>query len=580
MDDKPTISAINAIQDFHSARQKATLSEIVARLKGESIELLSFDEVRQKLKAQVQPKRVLKEIPIDAIVGSVNRYQDFSRGFLPGRNVDEERWTNVELATYGMVGLDPIEAYQIDQVYFVSDGNHRVSVARQLGSTQIQAYVTAVHSRVPLTPDILPQDLILKSEYADFLDHTNLDQVRPGSDLTVTEPGQYPVIEEHISVHRYFMGIEHNHDIPYPDAVADWYDKVYRPVIEIIREHGLLRDFPNRTEADLYLWISEHRAALEEEVNTQVEVTDAADDLAGQFSQRPYRVVARFGNKLVKALVPGFLMNGPSPGEWRQSLAGSSRPDRLFDDILVPVNGLIDGWWGLEQAIVLAKRDGSYIHGLYIVGQADEQGAQPSLDITQEFEKRCQDSGIQHDFQVKLGDITESICELGRWNDLIVLNLSYPPDTSLIGKISSSIRSMVRRCPRPILFTPQASRPLDNVLLAYDGSLKAQEALFIATYLAGNWKVPLHVITIGEESSRAEIQDDARSYLEQHGIQAKYILSGGDEPSKLILDSADRLHIDLLLLGGYGRNPILELVQAGEVDEILRRSKIPLLICR
>ncbi len=580
MDDKPTINVYHAIQDFHSARQKATLSEIVARLKGESIELLSYDEVRQKLKAQVQPKRVLKEIPIDAIVGSVNRYQDFSRGFLPGRNVDEQRWTNVELATYGLVGLPPIEAYQIDQAYFVSDGNHRVSVARQLGSTQIQAYVTEVHTRVPLTPDIIPEDLILKSEYADFLEHTNLDQVRPGSDLTVTEPGEYPVIEEHISVHRYFMGIEQNHEIPYPEAVADWYDKVYQPVIEIIREHGLLQDFPNRTEADLYLWISEHRAALEEEVNTQVEVTDAADDLADQFSKRPYRIVARLGNKLVKALVPEFLMSGPSPGEWRQSLAGAGRADRLFNDILVPVNGLVDGWWGLEQAITLAKREGSYLHGLYIVGHPGEQNTQAAQDISQEFEERCKNSAIQHDFHVKVGDIAESICELGRWNDLIVLNLSYPPDTSLVGKISSGIRNMVRRCPRPIMFIPNEARPLDSILLAYDGSLKAQEALFIATYLAGNWKVLLHVITIGEESVRVEIQEDAHSYLERHGIQAEYILSGGDEPSEVILDRADSLHIDLLLLGGYGRSPILELVQGGEVDEILRRSKIPLLICR
>ncbi len=580
MGDQPVISAFHAIQDFHSARQKATLREIVARLRGESIELLSFDEVRQKLKAQVGTRKVLKEIPIDAIIGSVNRYQDFSRDFLPGRNIEEERWTNVELATYGMVGLPPIEAYQIGQAYFVSDGNHRVSVARQLGSSQIQAYVTEVHARVPLAPDIRPEDLILKSEYAEFLEHTDLDQVRPGADLTVTEPGEYPVIEEHISVHRYFMGIEQGHEIPYGEAVADWYDKVYLPIIEIIREHGLLRDFPNRTEADLYLWISEHRAALEEEVNVEVEVTSAADDLADQYSQRPYRVIARLGNKLVKALVPDFLISGPTPGDWRQSLAVSSHADRLFADILVPINGLVDGWSGLEQAVVIAKRESSNLHGLYIVGSADEQDTQSTHEIGLEFEDRVKDAGLQHDFQVKVGGIADVICELGRWNDLAVLNLSYPPDTSLIGKMSSGIRNLVRRCPRPILFTPHESRSLESALLAYDGSLKAQEALFIATYLAGKWNMRLHIITIGEASASAEIQGDARRYLEQHGIQADYILSGGNEASTVILETAESLHNDLLLLGGYGRNPILELVQGGEVDEILRQSKIPLLVCR
>ncbi len=580
MDDKPTINAMHAIQDFHSARQKATLSEIIARLTGETTELLSFDEVRQKLKAQVGAKKVLKEIPIDAIIGSVNRYQDFTRGFLPGHNVEEYRWTNIELATYGLVGLPPIEVYQIGDTYFVSDGNHRVSVAKQLGATQIQAYVTEVHTRLPLTPDIRLENLILLSEYSDFLEHTNLDHVRPGADLTVTEPGQYPLLEEHISVHRYFMGIEREREISYPDAVADWYDKVAIPVVEIIRNHGLLRDFPNRTEADLYLWIADHRAALEEELNTQVEVTSAADDLAGQFSQRPYRVIARWGNKIVKALVPNILETGPTPGEWRQSLDSANQLGRLFADMLVPVNGLADGWWGLEQAIVVAKRESSNVHGLFIVTDAAEQETQEVQVIASEFSRRCENAGIQHDFQVKVGDISDSICALGRWNDLMVMNLSYPPDASLIGKISSGIRSLVQRCPRPVLFTPQVARPLEHALLAYDGSLKAQEALFIATYLAGQWKIPLHVITIGEDSAVSEIQGDAREYLEEHNIKAEYLLTGGADHAEIILERAESLPVDLLLLGGYGRNPILELVQGGEVDEILRQSKIPLLICR
>src|SRR4030065_1852505 len=154
-----------AIQNFRSARQKAILSEIIARFKGNSTELLAFEEVRQKLKAQVSSKKILKEIPISAIIGSVNRYQDFSRDFLPGKNINEQRWANVELANSSFQGLPPIEVYQIGEAFFVSDGNHRVSVAKQIGTAQIQAYVTEVQTRVPLTSDIEPEDLILKAEY-------------------------------------------------------------------------------------------------------------------------------------------------------------------------------------------------------------------------------------------------------------------------------------------------------------------------------------------------------------------------------------------------------------------------------
>lgn len=580
MDDHPTISTTQAIQDFRDARNKAIFREILARLKGESVGLLSFDEVRQKLKAQVGTKKVLTEIPIHAIIGSVNRYEDFSRDFLPGQNVNQERWTNIELAGSGMVGLPPIEVYQIDEAYFVSDGNHRVSVAKQFGADQIQAYVTEVRTRVPLTPEIRPEDLILKSEYTDFLEHTNLDIIRPGADLSVTVPGQYQVLEEHISVHRYFMGIEQNREIPHTEAVVDWYDKVYVPVVEVIREHGLLRDFPNRTEADLYLWIAEHRAYLEAEINAQIEVSSAADDLADQYSQQPYRVIARFGNKVVKALVPSILETGPAPGEWRQSILSENRMDRLFGDILVPLNGLEDGWNAVEQASILAKREGANLNGLYIATGETEQDTRFAQDVKNEFIRRCEAAGLRGDLQVIGGDITTIITDRARWNDLVILNLTYPPETSWLGRMSSGVRSLVQKCPRPILFTPQTTRDLTHALLAYDGSLKAQEALFISTYFAGRWKIPLHVITIGDADFVQDIQGDARRYLEVHDVQAEYIVAAGNDIAGVILDHADRLNADLILLGGYSRNPIIEVIQGSDVDSILRQSKVPALICR
>ena len=580
MDQKITLNTMQAVQDFRSARQKATIREIIARFTGESTELLSFEEVRQKLKAQVGPQKVLKEIPINAIIGSVNRYQDFLRDFLPGQNIDEERWANIELANYSMIGLPPIEVYQIDEVYFVSDGNHRVSVPKQLGSDQIQAYVTNVPTRVPLSTDIRPEDLILKSEYIDFLEYTNLDKVRPVSNLSVTVPGEYEVIEEHIAVHRYFMGIEQQREIPVSEAAADWYDKVYLPVVNIIQERGLLIDFPNRTETDLYLWIAEHRAVLEEDLKNHIEVTSVADDLADQYSQRPYRVIARLGNKIVKALGPIILETGPAPGEWRQSKLSTHRFDQLFCEILVPINGHEDGWWALEQAIAVAKHEDTNIHGLYILTDNDGPESQVTQDIQSEFFIRCESAGIKSDLQVKKGDVPQIICEHARWNDLVVMNLTYPPKSSMRARLSSGIRNLVQRCPRPILFTPQVAKSLQHALLAYDGSLKAQEALFIATYLAGRWKIPLGVISIGDENIIKDIQGDARKYLEDHDVDAEYIIFDENNHSELIFKYVDQLNIDLLLLGGYSLNPILEIIQGGDVDQILRQTNIPILICR
>jgi hypothetical protein len=260
----------SAIHDFRSARNRAILNEMLARLTGDTTELLSYEEVRHKLKMLGSVERGLQDVPLDAIVGSVGRYTDFTRDFLPRGSVNEERWARVLDLTKSLSGLPPIEVYKIGEAYFVKDGNHRVSVARQLGAASIQAYVTEVRTRVPLSPNTQPDDLIVKAEYADFLERTHLDELRPEADLSVTIPGQYPVLEEHISVHRYFMGIDQKREVPFSEAVIHWYDTVYLPVIESIRDSGILRDFPDRTETDLYLWIAEHRATLEKELGWQI----------------------------------------------------------------------------------------------------------------------------------------------------------------------------------------------------------------------------------------------------------------------------------------------------------------------
>ena len=246
---------------FGGARRQAQLEQILAFLNGASASLLSYEEVAARLKATKTRKRELREIPVDAIVGSVNRYQDFTRHFLPKRNIDQERWAMIDaLATGAEGGLPPIEVYQIGEVYFVYDGNHRVSVARQVGATLMEAYVTQIESKVPLTPNIQPDELILKAEYTEFLASTHLDRLRPlRESFQATVPGKYQRLTEQIDIHRYFMELEQQHEIPYQEAVIRWYDDIYLPLVQIIEEQGILRDFPHRTATDLYLWVSEHR---------------------------------------------------------------------------------------------------------------------------------------------------------------------------------------------------------------------------------------------------------------------------------------------------------------------------------
>ena len=185
-----SVNFLSALEDFRRARRRAAMEEILSRLTGKSTDLLPYEQVSQMLRVTKSEPRGLQEIPLDAIVGSVARYTDFTRSFLPRHDATQERWARIEMAASDPRGLPPIDVYQIGQVYFVADGNHRVSVARRLGAKTILAHVTQVHTKVTLTPDVSPDDLILKAEYADFLESTRLDQVRPQAEATGQTGGQ------------------------------------------------------------------------------------------------------------------------------------------------------------------------------------------------------------------------------------------------------------------------------------------------------------------------------------------------------------------------------------------------------
>lgn len=569
-----------AIEDFRRARRKASLEKIMASITGKSADLLSYEDVIKKLKIKGASSKRLKEISLENIIGSVGRYMDFTRSFLPKSDSDEQRWATVETLATGQQGFPPIEVYQIGDAYFVLDGNHRASVARQLGATHIEAYVTKIRTPIPFTPDTQPDDLIIKAEYAKFLKHTRLDELRPGADLTVTAPGKYQILEEHIAVHRYFMGLEQKREIPYDEAVMHWYDVVYLPIERIIQERGILRDFPDRTATDLYLWLSEHRAELEKRLGWKISPEAAAADLVNEFSPKPERIISRIGEKLYDMFTPDELESGPPVGQWRREKMAARRDDRLFTGILVPVSGQETSWCALEQAIEVARREEGHIYGLHIVSPKNRKNDQRALTVKAEFEQRCNAAGIQGEFAIEGGDISRKICERARWTDLVVLHLAHPPGSQPIARLKSGFRTIIRRCPRPILAVPKMSTKMTHILLAYDGSPKAEEALFVSAYFAGYWKSSLVVVIVIESDHiSSQTLSRAKKYLDTYKLEATFVERTGPV-SESILKTAEEHESNLLIMGGYGYSPVLEIVLGSKIDHILRHSQQPMLICR
>ena len=547
----------SALQDFYNARRKASIQEILARLTGKSSELLSYEEVAKKLRLNVRTERGISDIPVKSIVGSVGRYNEFTRDFLPLKDGDKHRWARVKSAMDDPagIGLPPIEVYKVGEVYFVSDGNHRVSVAREEGFEFIEARVIEVKTDIPLTPDIQPDDLIIKAEYAEFLEKTEFGRLRPGVDLSVSVPGQYEKLLEHIQIHRYFMGIDFQKNISYQEAVGHWYDGVYGSIIEPIREHGLLRWFPGRTETDIYLWVSEYRAGLENELGWTIRPEAAAGQLATR--ENPEGDLSETGS-------------------WRLAKMVDRYTDRLFGDILVPVTGMDESWLALEQAILISRKEAAVLHGLHVISPRNKAGESIFQAIKTRFDLRCQEAGVSGSLMVEKGYISKQVCERALLTDLIVMQVSHPPEPGL-PSLQSGLRAIIRGSARPILSVRGKTCPMDNALLAFDDSPKSREALFVATYLAEKWQTKLVVLTVGEHALRS-VQDYARSYLEVHEIKADYIIKRG--PREIFLKTIQERKINLIVMGGYSGTTLKEMVVGSAVNFLLRNADCALLICR
>lgn len=248
--------------DFSRARLKSFLNRVRSLFSGTPYRLLSYDEVKASLHLGGPIYRGIQTVPVRQIVGSLNRYDEFDRAFKPVDDHLAERWQNIDYAFYKAIGLPPILLYKVGEVYFVVDGHHRVSVAREQGQLEIDAEVREVSSKVNITPDLRAEDLSILGEKVRFLERTRLDHLRPDSRVRLTLSGGFERILEHIAVHRYFMGLDLKRDITEEEAVTHWFDDVYMPIIEVIRGSKVLSEFPGRTEADLYVWVLDHQRYL------------------------------------------------------------------------------------------------------------------------------------------------------------------------------------------------------------------------------------------------------------------------------------------------------------------------------
>jgi hypothetical protein len=279
-----------ADEDFSRARTRELLSRFAGLLDPERERLLSLEEVVALLKPSGETYVGMKAVEVDRIVGSEGRYRDFNRHFLPRREHLRSRWKSIDMANYEDVPLPPVRLYELGGLYFVRDGNHRVSVARLRGQGHIDAEVTSLDAERPLKPGMTLEELkreVLSYEKRRFYERTGFGAMTGDEDLDFTSPGRYDEILEHILVHKYYLNQGLARELSLAEALWSWHENVYGPIVLAIQEEGLLSRFPGRTSSDLYVFIVKHWDELKSKYGLEFPIAEAARDYGQRFGSSP-----------------------------------------------------------------------------------------------------------------------------------------------------------------------------------------------------------------------------------------------------------------------------------------------------
>ena len=269
--------------DFDSARMKERIQRIFSTFRWKNPNLLSFYEVTKLIKPEAQSYKGMQAIPVKNIIGSENRYHDFSSAFLPRYNNLKERWESVDAARLDNITLPPISVYKLGEWYFVRDGNHRVSVARTEGQEYIDAEVVELSTEIPLEEGMTLNELkkrVVANEREHFLKQYNPTYL-PMEKIYFTSPGAYPEMVHHIMVHKYYINQTIDHEISFQEGTESWYRNVFQPQVEAIDKENLRSHHPGCSDGDIYMWLVRHWDEMKR-VDALSTEEDAAKDLAAQ----------------------------------------------------------------------------------------------------------------------------------------------------------------------------------------------------------------------------------------------------------------------------------------------------------
>ncbi|MGB3650363.1 MAG: universal stress protein [Rivularia sp. (in: cyanobacteria)] len=182
----------------------------------------------------------------------------------------------------------------------------------------------------------------------------------------------------------------------------------------------------------------------------------------------------------------------------------------------------------------------------------------------------------------KTGFLVDCLHEFEENSDLIVLGKRGEAADFARGHLGANVDRIVRSSSKPCLVSSAEFKPIERILLAYDGSSTGKKILKFLANSPELKNLEIHLLTVAKDSSDktaiARLNEAEESLRRASSQPICKLLEG--ETEKIIAEYITQQNINLLLMGAYGHSRIRNLVIGSTTAQLLRSSEIPILLFR
>lgn len=276
----------------------------------------------------------------------------------------------------------------------------------------------------------------------------------------------------------------------------------------------------------------------------------------------------------------------------------------MIKRILVPTDGSALAQVGANYAISLAKAFKAHIQGIYVIdikllegpflqdlsaslGTAPYVNYQGNISMLLEergksalsaLSQACEEAGVPCEVTQASGVVSRVIIDHSGLADLIVMGRGGEHNEWLEGLVGSTAEAVIRRSELPVLITGTPDPGHQRVLVAYDGSPHAQNALRTAVAFAEMWHTPLNILVVGDGHNTSAV-GDVNGYLEAHEVNGTVLEASGDSGEQIV-EFAKSTEADLIVMGAYGHSKVRELVVGSTTTYVINHAACPVLLAR